>query len=708
MLLNALGQFARIIRQRLTSRAKGLHRNMASSSSSSPSPSSFSSSSSPSSFSSLLRFDNRNLREMPVDKEVKIYSRQVPNAIFSLSPCTPVLRPRVVAVSEDALSLLGVDVKSLQEAELERYLSGNEVLPGSQMYSHNYCGHQFGFFSGQLGDGAAISLGECVNSNEERWELQLKGSGPTPYSRSSDGRKVLRSSIREFLCSEAMFYLGVPTTRAATCITSDTTIPRDPFYDGNVLDENCTVVSRLAPNFFRFGSFEIFKPKDGDGENARVGPSYANTALKKKLLDHVLLFFPNNSFSEGAPAPVAAPAPAAATAVTTTNPRIPIELSSYRSFFRQVVKSTAILVAKWQAFGFVHGVLNTDNMSIMGITIDYGPFAFLEHFDPDFTPNGSDGGARYTYSKQPAICRWNLVKFSEVLHPFLPLSDSKSIIDEDYDLIFQQTYMGLMRAKLGLLTNKGKRDEILVEKLFETMTATHADFTDTFQALGVYMRGDCSDKSLLLRLIVSRCATPQQLVGILQRKRRVHRLGMHPQQIEALWKLLQQSPDEVAQIFDGAPIDALREEIGGEKRKLDMLIKVSERIKKAEQTTVEEMESVAKDHWSNWIDMYKARLDEEEGEVGPSSYTSRAELMGKHNPTFVLRNWIAQEAIEAAEKEDFSQVRAVLNMLKDPFNSQFSTFHQEMSEGIRTTTDIQRYVKRPPDWACSLLCTCSS
>jgi len=627
---------------------------------------------------------------MGVDKEMKIYSRQVPNAIFSLSPCTPVLRPRVVCVSEDALSLLGVDVTSLSESELARYLSGNELLPGSQMYSHNYCGHQFGFFSGQLGDGAAISLGECINPNEERWELQLKGSGPTPYSRSSDGRKVLRSSIREFLCSEAMFYLGVPTTRAATCITSDTTIARDPFYDGNVLYENCTVVSRLAPNFFRFGSFEIFKPKDGDGENARVGPSHANTALKKKLLDHVLLFFPNSCSSESTPP-------------TTTD-----DISSYRSFFRKVVASTAILVAKWQAFGFVHGVLNTDNMSIMGITIDYGPFAFMEHFDPDFTPNGSDGGARYTYHKQPAICRWNLVKFSEVLHPFLPLSDSKSIIDEDYDLIFQQTYMGLMRAKLGLLTNKGKRDEILVEKLFETMTVTHADFTDTFQALGVYMRGNCSDNSLLLRLIVSRCATPQQLVGILQRKRRVHRLGMHPQQIEALWKLLQQSPDEVAKIFDGAPIDALREEIGGEKRKLDMLMKVSERTKKAEQTTMEEMESVAKDHWSNWIDMYKARLDEEEGEVGPNSYTSRAELMGKHNPTFVLRNWIAQEAIEAAEKEDFSQVRAVLNMLKDPFNLAFSTFHQEMSEGEITTADIQRYVKRPPDWACSLLCTCSS
>lgn len=686
--------------------------------------------SSPTTTLTSLVFDNRNIRLLPVEKETRVFSRQVPNTIFSPSPCTPLLRPRLVAYSLDALNLLVNDAGNVNEEELARYLSGNELLPGSQTTSHAYCGHQFGSFSGQLGDGAAISLGEVINpQNGERWELQLKGAGPTPYSRSSDGRKVLRSSIREFLCSEAMHYLGVPTTRAATCVTSDTTIPRDPFYDGNVVNEKCTVVSRLAPNFFRFGSFEIFKGKDGTGENARIGPSHGNESLKKQLLDHMLLFFPH--------------------LVSPTD-----EVASYRAFYREVVRSTAILVAKWQSVGFVHGVLNTDNMSIMGLTIDYGPFAFMEHFDPDFTPNGSDGSGRYTYVKQPAICRWNLTKFSEVLQPFLPIADSQAILDQEYDVLYQQTYMQLMRGKLGLC-QEHKDDSVLVEKLFETMAATYTDFTDTFQALGIYVRGGCRDKDELLRMLVSRCATPQQQIGMLQRKRRIHRLGMHPQQIEVLWQMLQKSPEEVAEMFGGAPIDALKEEIGGEKKKLDMLINIVQMTKKAEQTSVTEMQNAARAKWSTWIDLYHARLQQEEQGGGtpasisppsPSSdtHTLRVKLMKSHNPTFILRNWVAQETILAAEKEDFSEVRTVLSMLKEPFNPAYNTF---LSEGIETYDDNddndngqasasakvgdtdkadksdktdkdtsstsstpkwKRYCRTPPEWSSSLLCTCSS
>jgi serine/tyrosine/threonine adenylyltransferase len=246
-----------------------------------------------------LVFDNRNLRELPVDEETRNFPRQVQNAISSRCQPTPVRSPDLIACSIDALQLLGLHVSDTQESAgpsslpkdtkstLEEYFSGNALPPGSETSAHCYCGHQFGNFAGQLGDGAAISLGEVINSGK-RWELQLKGAGLTPFSRTADGRKVLRSSVREFLGSEAMHFLNIPSTRAATLITSGSTVQRDPFYDGGVLDEKCTIVSRIAPNFFRFGSFEIFK-KDG----SRKGPSAGNERLKKQLLDHVLTYYPS-------------------------------------------------------------------------------------------------------------------------------------------------------------------------------------------------------------------------------------------------------------------------------------------------------------------------------------------------------------------------------------------------------------------------------
>jgi len=258
-------------------------------------------------------------------------------------------------------------------------------------------GHQFGNFAGQLGDGAAMYLGEILSdigyeqnsstpvsttqsvsvsesdNNHHRWELQLKGAGLTPYSRTADGRKVLRSSIREFLCSEAMYYLGIPTTRAGSLVTSDSTVERDPFYDGNSIDERCTIVSRIAPNFFRFGSFEIFK--SADPGKSRAGPSAGNAELKKRLLDHVLTYYPSIQATAQAPS----------------------------ELLREVVKRTAELVALWQAAGWVHGVLNTDNLSIMGLTIDFGPFGFMEHYDSEYVPNGSDNSGRYCYEAQPQV-----------------------------------------------------------------------------------------------------------------------------------------------------------------------------------------------------------------------------------------------------------------------------------------------------------------
>jgi uncharacterized protein YdiU (UPF0061 family) len=270
-----------------------------------------------------LVFDNRNIRNLPIDPESRNFCRQVPNAIFSLVDPTPVVNPQIVSISIPALSLLGLSSSqdSYSKTELSKistYLSGNSLIPsGSQTYAHVYCGHQFGNFAGQLGDGAAISLGEVINENGDRYELQLKGAGLTPFSRSADGRKVLRSSIREFLCSEAMHFLGIPTTRAGSVITSDSTVKRDPMYDGGVIDEKCTIVSRIAENFFRFGSFEIFRDVTGD----RKGPSAHNSTLKLSLLRHILLYFPKIQ-------------------------EVQNERERVQILYQEIVKRTALLVAR--------------------------------------------------------------------------------------------------------------------------------------------------------------------------------------------------------------------------------------------------------------------------------------------------------------------------------------------------------------------------
>lgn len=214
-------------------------------------------------------------------------------------------------------------------------------------------------------------LGEVVNKKGERWELQFKGSGLTPYSRTADGRKVLRSSLREFLCSEAMFRLGIPTTRAGTCVTSSDTVERDIFYDGHPRQEKCTVITRIARSFIRFGSFEIFKTVDP--MSGRRGPSVGRIDIMKQMLEYVIeTFYPE--IHEGH---------------TNLSDRC-------EAFYREITRRTAHLVAHWQCVGFCHGVLNTDNMSIIGDTIDYGPFGFLDRYDPDFICNSSDDNGRYT------------------------------------------------------------------------------------------------------------------------------------------------------------------------------------------------------------------------------------------------------------------------------------------------------------------------
>lgn len=278
------------------------------------------------------------------------------------------------------------EARGLDQAELAGYLCGNELDEGCDPVSQCYCGYQFGYFSGQLGDGRAISLGDVPQTIPSEFgppgtllDLQLKGAGLTPYSRTADGRAVLRSSIREFLASEAMHYLGIPTTRAASLVVSDDSqVKRDMLYDGNVKNEKCAVVMRVAPTFLRFGSFEIFLGQDE--QTNRKGPSHGlKDSMLPPMVDYLITnFFPqiHESVSNDSP----------------QNQQLRVQM-----MFEEIVKSTAQMVAHWQLVGFCHGVLNTDNLSVLGLTIDYGPYGFLEHYDPKFICNHSDHDGRYRY-----------------------------------------------------------------------------------------------------------------------------------------------------------------------------------------------------------------------------------------------------------------------------------------------------------------------
>ncbi|KAG5267316.1 hypothetical protein AALO_G00220390 [Alosa alosa] len=434
-----------------------------------------------------LAFNNVVLRTLPVDSSREPGSRTVKGACFSRVTPQSLDNPKFVAVSEPALSLLGLSAEDvLRDSHGAEYLSGSKLMPGSEPAAHCYCGHQFGQFAGQLGDGAVCYLGEVESRGQNhdnpcgRWEIQVKGAGLTPYSRQSDGRKVLRSSIREFLCSEAMFALGVPTTRAGSLVTSDTYVMRDVFYSGNPQPERCSVVLRIAPTFIRFGSFEIFHPVD-DFTN-RQGPSVGRHDIRAQLLDYVIeTFYPNIQKSHSD------------------------RKERNAAFFKEVSMRTAKLVALWQSVGFCHGVLNTDNMSILGLTIDYGPFGFMDRFDPEFACNASDKRKRYTYEAQPYVCRWNLVRLAEALGKELQGSQAGAILD-DYMPMYERFYMANMRKKLGLLQREEPEDQELVEDLLGTMYNTGADFTNTFRLLSQVpwpMEGEAEE------------ATVERVVGLL-------------------------------------------------------------------------------------------------------------------------------------------------------------------------------------------------
>ena len=393
-----------------------------------------------------LRFDNAFVRELPGDPEAGSRLRQVEGAAWSEVLPTPVAAPRLLAWTPDLAARLGFTEADIASAAFAEVFAGNRLLPGMQPSAANYGGHQFGQWAGQLGDGRAITLGELLDPGGQRWELQLKGAGPTPYSRHADGRAVLRSSIREFLCSEAMHHLGIPTTRALTLVGTGEDVVRDMFYDGHPRAEPGAIVCRAAPSFLRFGSFELPFAR-GD------------TGLLRTLADFCIRRdFPHLAGAGD---------------------------SLYGDWFAEVCARTAILAGHWMRVGFVHGVLNTDNMSILGLTIDYGPYGWIEPWDLEWTPNITDAsGKRYRFGNQPRVAHWNLAQLARALAPVADAAGLERALAVFPKVVTEHVRHTMLR-KLGLV---GRHDTMVIDDellvgLQQVLSVVETDMTLFFRAL---------------------------------------------------------------------------------------------------------------------------------------------------------------------------------------------------------------------------------
>eukprot|EP01006_Ploeotia_vitrea_P010254 TRINITY_DN2659_c0_g1_i1.p1 TRINITY_DN2659_c0_g1~~TRINITY_DN2659_c0_g1_i1.p1 ORF type:complete len:634 (+),score=89.08 TRINITY_DN2659_c0_g1_i1:12-1913(+) len=603
-----------------------------------------------------LKFDNISLRCLPLDPEKKNFVRSpVPNTCFSLVEPTPVDKPQLVCASRPALKL--IDITSDEEFnrdDFAAYFAGNKVLPGAEPAAHCYCGHQFGRFSGQLGDGATMFLGQVINEAGDRWEIQFKGAGKTPYSRTADGRKVLRSSIREFLCSEANFFLNVPTTRAGTVVTSDTRVERDIFYSGDVIRERASIVLRMAPTFIRFGSFEIFK---GTADTGRAGPSEGNWELQKKLLDHVIdTFYPD---------------------IDKTAERA----TQYKEFFTEIVRRTAYLVAQWQRVGFCHGVLNTDNMSIVGLTIDYGPFGFMEIFNNDFICNSSDNSGRYSYAAQPEICKWNCVKLAEALHPTLPKDVSMEIIDSNWDKQYNGYFLEAVRDKLGLAYADGTptdddtaKDLKLYNDLLDVMQKTGADFTQSFNNLKLILQGSSADE--FWEKQQKYVASPKELAEFLASQASIYKPSIPPMQLMMIMQLTAGDDNMLSQMFGGVDPATAKAEIQEQCQRIEKQKELKKRAVALGSVEADVKKEQDKTAWMDWLQKYQARLD---AVVQPKQNADNAkkavDKMKAANPALVLHNWVAQDAITKAEKGDYTAVNEVLKMLETPYTEAADDCH---------------------------------
>ena len=407
-----------------------------------------------------LAFENTFVDEMPADPVLTNVPRAVRNACYTRVDPTAVPAPKLLGWSDAVGAMLGIARPPSITAPAVEVLAGNRVPEGMQPYAARYGGHQFGHWAGQLGDGRAITLAEVVNAKGQRFDLQLKGAGLTPYSRTADGRAVLRSSVREFMCSEAMHHLGVPTTRALSLVGTGASVVRDMFYDGNPEPEPGAVVCRVAPSFVRFGNFQILT-------------AHQELDTLKRLADYVI----TTHFPElGAPSP-----------------------ATYARWFEEICRRTAVMITAWMRVGFVHGVMNTDNMSILGLTIDYGPYGWLEGYDPGWTPNTTDAeGRRYCFGEQPQIAHWNLVQLANALYPLI---EDKTPLQNGlihYGEVFQIGWQAALADKLGLSSPVQPDDAQLQNDLFALLEAVETDYTLFFRLLAaVPMDETASDAALI-------------------------------------------------------------------------------------------------------------------------------------------------------------------------------------------------------------------
>jgi serine/tyrosine/threonine adenylyltransferase len=517
-----------------------------------------------------LQFDNRYVTELPGDPDDSPRPRQVEAAAWSPALPTPVAAPRLLAATPELASAIGFDAADLAGEDFARVFGGNALYAGMQPWAANYGGHQFGHWAGQLGDGRAISLGEVVGRDGLRHELQLKGAGRTAYSRGADGRAVLRSSIREFLCSEAMHHLGVPTTRALSLVGTGDAVVRDMFYDGHPRAEPGAVVCRVAPSLLRFGSFELPAAR-GD------------IALLRRLADFC---------------------------IARDFPQLPGQGEArYAAWFEEVCARTATLMAHWMRVGFVHGVMNTDNMSILGLTIDYGPYGWIDDYDPDWTPNTTDAqGRRYRFGTQPQVGYWNLGRLAQALAPLFaaPVSALEAGLAR-YQQVWQACRRRDAAAKLGL---RAADDDALalLDALLALMQRGGMDMTLTFRALAEVDPAAPSRQPLLPAFYAA---------------------------------------DGLAAV--AAALD-------------------------------------------DWLVRHAARV---QAEAWPAP--QRIAAMQRANPCYVLRNYLAQQAIDRAEQGDLGGIAELQAVLRRPYDVQ---------------PGAQAFAQPRPDWArdrpgCSML-SCSS
>ncbi|MCY3627560.1 MAG: YdiU family protein [Gammaproteobacteria bacterium] len=392
-----------------------------------------------------LRFTNQFVANLPADSNPRNETRLVKDACYSFVNPIRATNPKLVAYSADLARLLQFSNNDCSSDDFLKLFAGNVVSPESKPYATCYGGHQFGQWAGQLGDGRAITLGELPGLDNTLYSLQLKGAGKTPYSRTADGLAVLRSSLREFVCSEAMYHLRVPTTRALTLILTGDHVVRDMLYDGNPQLEPGAVVCRVSPTFVRFGNFEILAAQ-------------RNTNILGQLADFVI----ENHFPE----------------IKTKDRKL-----RYVELFEQVVDRTALLMSEWYRVGFVHGVMNTDNMSITGLTIDYGPYGWIEDFDLEWTPNTTDASTkRYRFGQQNAVAHWNLLQLANALYPLIEDVKLLETALHQYPDIYRNYHQSMLVKKLGL-TDLNQVNSEFIEELEQCLSLTETDMTLFYRCL---------------------------------------------------------------------------------------------------------------------------------------------------------------------------------------------------------------------------------